>query len=92
MPSSNLNARLTFDQGKAAFANKKYDDACNFFRAAVEADPRFTEAHRHLAESYEKQGFGHRAKKAWETLLRISTDPAEKAEIQARLSKAGAED
>jgi tetratricopeptide (TPR) repeat protein len=89
MPSSNLNARLSFDQGKSAYANNKFDDACNYFRAAVEADPRFAEAHRYLAESYEKQGFGHRAKKAWEALLRITTDPAEKADIEARISQAG---
>ena len=88
MPSSNLNARLSFDQGKTAFGGNKFDDASDFFRAAVEADPRFAEAHRYLAESYEKLGYGHRAKKAWETLLRITTDPAEKAEIEARISQA----
>ena len=88
MPSSNLNARLSFDQGKTAYANNKFDDAADMFKAAVEADPRFFEAHRYLAESYEKLGYGHRAKKAWETLLRITTDPAEKADIEARMNQA----
>jgi tetratricopeptide (TPR) repeat protein len=89
MPSSNLNARLSFDQGKVAYANNKFDDAADFFRAAVEADPRFAEGHRYLAESYGKLGYAHRAKKAWEQLLRITTDPAEKADIEARMSQAG---
>lgn len=92
MPSSNLNARLSFDQGKTAYANNKYDDASDFFRAAVEADPRFAEAHRYLAESYEKLGYGHRARKAWEALLRITTDPAEMSDIQARINQASQRD
>jgi cytochrome c-type biogenesis protein CcmH/NrfG len=89
MPSSNLNARLNFDQGKDAFGKQKYDDAADMFRAAVDADPRFAEAHRYLAESYEKLGYGHRAKKAWETLLRITSDTAEQQEIQSRIAQAG---
>ena len=88
MPSSNLNARLNFDQGRTAYTNNKFDDAADFFRAAVEADPRFAEAHRFLAESYGKLGYAHRARKAWESLLRITTDPAEQADIQARISQA----
>ncbi|MDQ3023696.1 MAG: tetratricopeptide repeat protein [bacterium] len=88
MPSSNLNARLNFDQGRDAFAKAKYNEASEFFRAAVETDPRFVEAHRHLADTYGKLGYAHRAKKAWEALLRITTDPAEQAEIQSRIAQA----
>jgi tetratricopeptide (TPR) repeat protein len=89
MPSSNLNARLNFDQGRDAYAANKFDDAADFFRAAVEADARYVEAHRFLAESYEKLGYAHRARKAWETLLRITSDPAEAADIQNRISAVG---
>jgi len=89
MPSSNLTARISFEQGRTAYANNQFNDAADHLRAAVEADPRFVEAHRYLAESYEKLGYGHRAKKAWEALLRITTDPAEQADIQARISQAG---
>jgi hypothetical protein len=36
----------------------------------------YVEAHQSLAETYEKLGYAHRAKKAWSALQRIARDPA----------------
>jgi uncharacterized protein HemY len=87
MPSSNLNARLNYDQGRTALEKNQYNEASEFFRQAVEADPRFVEAHKSLADAYERLGYAHRAKKALESLLRITTDPAEKSALEARLAQ-----
>ena len=76
MPSSNLTARMQFDQGSAAAKREDYNAASEHFRMAVELDVNYVEAHQQLAESYEKLGYAHRAKKAWGALQRIAKDPA----------------
>jgi Tfp pilus assembly protein PilF len=86
MPSENLTARMHFDQGRQAFARREYDTAADNFRNAVTTDPRFNEAHRYLAETYEKLGYGTRAKRAWEALLRMTTDAAQQREINQRIA------
>ena len=86
MPSSDLKARMYFDQGRQSFAQQHFDVASDSFRSAIDTDPQFHEAHRYLAESFEKLGYKHRAKKAWEALLRISSDVATKEEVQKRIS------
>jgi len=86
MPSADINARMYFDQGRASFARREYDQAADLFTRAVQADPKYGEAQRYLAESYEKLGYRHRARKAWEALLRITTDKAQQKEINDRLS------
>jgi len=80
-----MNARMMFDQGRQGFAARDYSMACEAFRRAIEVDPMYSEAHRYLAESYEKLGFRHRARKAWEALLRITKDPPAQAEIKQRI-------
>ncbi len=85
MPSSDLTARMYFDQGQTAFARGDFATAEEFFKKAVEKDPQYNEAHRYLAESFEKQGFSHRAKKAWERLSRITRDLQEQADIKKRI-------
>jgi Tfp pilus assembly protein PilF len=83
--SADLNAKMQFDQGRKAFQNRDFDKACDFFKQAVTADPQFEEAHVYLAEGYERMGYKHRARKAWEGLLRICRDDKKKAEYQQRL-------
>ena len=85
MPSSDLTARMYFDQGQASFGRGDYAGAEDFFKKAVEKDPQYNEAHRYLAESFEKQGYSHRARKAWERLLRITRDAQEQEEIKKRI-------
>ena len=86
MPSSNLTARMYFDQARDAYAQHSFNDAADLLRKAIETDPKYLEAHRYLAETYAKLGYEHRAKKAWEQLLRLTSDPAEQAEIKARMA------
>jgi Tfp pilus assembly protein PilF len=76
MPSSDLKARMYFDQGEGAAKRDDHNAAQDYFRLAVEQDPMFSEAHQRLAETYEKLGYAHRAKKAWQALQRIAKDPA----------------
>jgi Tfp pilus assembly protein PilF len=76
MPSSDMTARMYFDQGEGAAKRDDHNAAQEFFRRAVDQDPMFGEAHQRLAETYEKLGYTHRAKKAWEALQRIAKDPA----------------
>ena len=76
---------MNFDQGRQSFADRDFDTACNHFRQAITADPQFHEAHRYLAEAYEKLGFRHRARKAWEGLLRITTDDKQISAIKDRM-------
>lgn len=76
MPSSNLTARMQYDQGEAAAKRDDHNTAAEHFRMAVEQDAMYAEAHQRLAETYEKLGYGHRAKKAWTALQRIAKDPA----------------
>jgi len=85
MPSINMNARMMFDQGRQSFASRDFSTACEAFRRAIDTDPMFVEAHRYLAESYEKLGYRHRARKAWEGLLRVTKDPAQQSEIKQRI-------
>ena len=85
MPSDDMNARVLFDQGRQGFAARYFDGACDLFKRAVTVDPMYFEAHRYLAESYEKLGYQHRALKAWEALLRITRDPAQQEDIKRRL-------
>jgi Tfp pilus assembly protein PilF len=89
MPSVDLTARMHFDQGRTLFGRQEFDSAADQFKLAVERDPKFTEAHRYLAETFEKLGYRHRAKKAWEALLRISTDSGQQKEIKDRLAELG---
>jgi Tfp pilus assembly protein PilF len=76
MPSGNLTARMQYDQGVAAAQRGDHNSASEHFRLAVEQDPMYAEAHQALAETYEKLGYGHRAKKAWTALQRVAKDPA----------------
>ena len=85
MPSSDLSARMYYDQGQTAFGRGDYSAAEDYFKKAVEADPQYHEAHRFLAESFEKQGFKRRALNAWERLSRITRDAEEQAEIKKRM-------
>jgi Tfp pilus assembly protein PilF len=85
MPSNNMNARMLFDQGRQGFAARDYETACGLFRRAVTEDPMFSEAHRYLAETYEKLGYRHRARKAWEALLRVTRDAEQQEDIKRRL-------
>lgn len=86
MPSADLTARMHFDQGRQQFAKQEYDAAADLFRLATVADPKYAEAHRYLAETFEKLGYRHRARKAWEALLRITTDAQQQKEIKDRLA------
>ena len=85
MPSSDLTARMYFDQGHIAFGRADYAAAEDYFKKAVEKDPQYSEAHRLLAESFEKQGYNKRARNAWERLSRITRDVGEQAEIKKRI-------
>jgi Flp pilus assembly protein TadD len=87
MPSNDLTARMYFDQGKQHFAQREYDQAADLFQRAATQDPKFSEAHRFLAETFEKLGYRHRARKAWEGLLRLTTEAAAKEEINRRLAE-----
>jgi Tfp pilus assembly protein PilF len=77
---------MYFDQGRSLFVKREYDAAADQFQLAVERDPKYGEAHRYLAETFEKLGYRHRAKKAWETLLRITADVSQVKEIKDRLA------
>ena len=85
MPSDDMKARMCFDQGRQSFAARDFDNACDHFKNAVTSDPMFDEAHRYLAESYEKLGYRHRALKSWEGLLRITPDAEKQADIRKRI-------
>ena len=74
MPSADLTARMYFDQGRQAYGQQEFDSAADYFKRAVEQDPMVLEAHRYLAESYQKLGYTHRARKAYEQLLRLTSD------------------
>ena len=87
MPSADLTARMYFDQGRQQYGQQNYDSAADHFKHAVDQDPMFEEAHRYLAESYQKLGYSHRARKAYEALLRITTDEKIQQEIRARLNE-----
>lgn len=80
-----MSARMYFEQGRQSFAARDFDAACDLFRQAVMTDPMFEEAHRYLAEGYEKLGYRHRARKAWEALLRVTNDPTRQKDIVRRL-------
>lgn len=86
MPSADLTARMHFDQARTLYSHQDYDGAADQFRMATERDPKFAEAFRYLAETYEKLGYRHRAKKTWEALLRITTDATQQKEIKDRLA------
>jgi tetratricopeptide (TPR) repeat protein len=85
MPSEDMKARMCFDQGRQCFAVRDFDNACDHFKNAVTVDPMFSEAHRYLAESYEKLGYRRRACKCWEGLLRITQDAEKQGDIRQRI-------
>lgn len=86
MATSEVDAKMYFEQGRQKFGQRDYDGAADYFRRAVDANPQHTDSHRYLAEAYEKLGYRHRAKKAWEALLRITVDPERQQEINRRLA------
>ena len=85
MPSQDMQARLQFEQGRNSFGAQDYGTAADLFKRAVNIDPQFKEAHRHLAACYERLGYTTRACRAWEALLRIADSEEEKAEITGRI-------
>ena len=87
MSSEDLTARMYFDQGRQSFARQEFDAAADLMRKAVDQDPLFEDAHRYLAESYLKLGYQHRAKKAWEALLRVCKTEQQRAEVQKKLNQ-----
>ena len=87
MGSDDLTARMYFDQGRKSFANQDYDSAADKFKLAVNQDPMFIEAHQYLAESFTKVGYRHRARKAWEALMRIVKNESQLAEIRQKLNE-----
>jgi tetratricopeptide (TPR) repeat protein len=86
MATTEVDARMYMEQGRQKFAQRDYDSAADHFRKALELNPQLHEGHRYLAESYEKLGYRHRAKKAWEALLRITQDPERQQEINRRVA------
>jgi len=83
--SSNMTARMYFEQGRHHFARREFDNAADHFQQAVNADPMYHDAHRYLAETFERLGYRHRARKAWEGLQRITQDSEQQTEIAKRL-------
>jgi tetratricopeptide (TPR) repeat protein len=86
MATNEVDAKMYFEQGRQRFSQRDFDGAADHFRRAVDTNPLLQDAHRYLAESYEKLGYRHRAKKAWEALLRITIDPERQQEINRRLT------
>lgn len=78
---------MYFDQGRQSFARQEFDSAADLMRKAVDQDPQYEDAHRYLAESYTKLGYSHRAKKAWEALLRVCKNEEQRAEVQQKLNE-----
>lgn len=87
MTSADLTARMYFDQGRNSFIQGDYGAAADHFKLAVDQDPMFVEAHRYLAESYAKLGYNHRARKAYEALLRVTKDEHLLKEIREKLTE-----
>lgn len=87
MTSTDMTARMYFDQGRQSYAQQEYDNAADHFKLAIQQDPMYSEAHRYLAESYLKLGYRHRAKKALEHLLRITHEEKHKQEIQQKIEE-----
>ena len=85
MSSTDMTARMYFDQGEAAAKRDDHNAAQEYYRLAVERDPMFTQAQQRLAETFEKLGYTHRAKKAWEALQRIAKEPEQVALCSERL-------
>jgi Tfp pilus assembly protein PilF len=87
MPSANLDARMSFDQGQSYFGKQEFDRAAEHYKVALGKDPHYVEAHQQLAEAYEKLGYAHRAKKAWEALIRVCRDPDIQETARQRMGK-----
>lgn len=85
MPTENMTAKMSYDQGLNCMGSADYDTAADHFRNAVDTDPYFEEAHDQLATAYEKLGYAHRAKKAWEQLARVAKSEALKAKAREKL-------
>jgi Tfp pilus assembly protein PilF len=86
MATSEVDAKMYFEQGRQKFGQRDFDGAADDFRRAVDTNPQLSDAHRYLAETFEKLGYRHRAKKAWEALLRITIEPERQQEINRRLA------
>ena len=86
MAVNEVDAKMYFEQGRQKYGQRDFDGAADYFRKALDLSPQLQEAHMFLAESYEKLGYRHRAKKAWEALLRVTQDPERREEINRRVS------
>ncbi len=85
MPSDNINARLQFEQGRKQFSAQDYGAAADHFKSAIRLDPKFEEAHRHVATCYERLNYQTRAKRAWEGLHRILPEGNDKVELKKKI-------
>ncbi len=87
MPSTDLTARMYFDQGRTSYMQADYGAAADHLKRAIETDPMYIEAHRYLGESYAKLGYSHRARKAFEALLRIAKEDSLIKDIRDKINQ-----
>ncbi len=76
-----------YNLGILATERRRWSDARDLFRQAIDADPDFADAHFHLAEALEKDGSVARARVHWKRYLELGKDEKCLAAARARVEQ-----
>jgi Tfp pilus assembly protein PilF len=85
MVETNPSVKAYFDLGMSHYNRGDYLRASEQWKLAINQDPTYAAAHRYLALAYEKLKWNHKAKKQWETYLKVETNEVAKAQIIERM-------
>ncbi len=87
MESSDPSVMAYFELGLTHYNRGDYLKAADQWRLVLSRDPKFADAHKYLALTYEKLGWKHKAKKAWQDYLKLEKDPVARTNVEDRISK-----
>ena len=78
------------EKGIAAYNTRRYNDAENLFRQAIEQDPGYARAHCYLGNALHKLGAPEEAVLEWKKAVIVDPDSEAAAKAQAKLNKVSA--
>jgi tetratricopeptide (TPR) repeat protein len=73
--SSSDEAKVLYERGSVALADRRLGQAIHWLEAAVETDPNFAMAHARLALALREAGYGRRSLEAANAAIRLSPAP-----------------
>ena len=86
-PSKSVTAKSLYKDGLQAFVAGDTGAAVALFERAKKKEPGYAPTYRGLGMAYERRGDKRKARKAFETYLRLAPSASDAAQIRARLER-----